>query len=101
MKRVYHKSVKSAAQKRAMEQYLETREKIRQDNPGLLSSMRERIAAQMRQPQQEQPQKPANVGEEKIDRRKNLQTVEKLLEITTASMGFQNRVKTLIAQAQI
>lgn len=74
-----------------MEQYLETREKIRQGNPGLLSSMRERIAVQMH----------TNDTPEKIDRQKNIQTVQKLLEITTASMGFQDRVKDIITQTRL
>lgn len=82
-----------------MEQYIETRAKIKKDHPDLLMSMREKITQQMRAGGASEPV--MNVaGDEKIDRRKNLQTVEKVLNLKAASPDFQEKLKKMILAAQ-
>ena len=89
MKRVYQKGRRSEVQKRAMELYLEIRAKIRKDNPGLLSSIRERLLAQ------ENPQQIT------IDRQKNLQTINKVMDLPSHSVEFQAKLRKLIASASL
>ena len=89
MKRGYQKGRRSEAQKRAMELYLEIRAKIRKDNPGLLSSIRERLLAQ---------QNPQQI---KIDRQKNLQTINKVMDLPNHSTEFQAKLRKLISSVNM
>ena len=73
-----------------MEQYIETRAKIKKDHPGLLDSVRQKITMQ-----------PFNASALKIDRDKNLRAISKMLELKTPSVAFQNKLQKMILESQI
>jgi hypothetical protein len=79
----------SGVQKRAMEQYTRTREKIERDHPDLLESVRRRISSP---PDMDS----IRAGEEKIDLRKNLKTVLTFIETSGVSTDAQSKIQHMI-----
>ena len=77
MKRIYRKKEKRQVRDDALEQFRETREKLETENPELLGSLRDKII--------ESGQGVAVSGEDSktvpIDRKKNMDTVLRFLEI--------------------
>lgn len=89
MKRDNKNLRRSELRKKAMELYLLTRDKIRKDHPGLLSSVRDRLV----QKNDENPLK--------IDRNKNIKTIHKMMNISNFSDDFHAKIEKLMTSQNL
>ncbi len=90
-RRVYFRS---KVKQRAFEQLRKTRAKIDADNPELLESVRRQISSP--------PEIKKNCGSRyKIDRKKSLETVKTLMEITQKSPSFQEELKKILLETKL
>jgi hypothetical protein len=78
-----------------MKNYRAARKNI---DPELLENIRVLIAEKMQEGALESKQEQTQNAQLKIDRRKNLQTIQKVLELTSHQTDFQQKIKKMLVE---
>lgn len=81
-----------------MKEYRKTREKIIKENPRLLKRTRSRINCDAFHMPLSAKLSQGEEGMEPIDREKNMNTINKMLELTPPSAEFQRQLKRMLVE---
>lgn len=89
MRRIYGKKRSEKAKSEALAQFRETRDMLNESHPGLLDDIKDRIL--LADPQQEMPDMVP------IDRKKNMETILKFIEMSPDSGLLKGELKTFLS----
>ena len=101
MKRVYsnrNKKKKAELRRLVLRQLAKMRKKIRKEHPGMLEKMQDMMVTQKKSvavaPQQQTSQ------ETRIDQKKNIEAVEKMLSLKNSDPAFEKAVRAMLSKQE-
>lgn len=102
MKRILNnrkKQKKAEIRRLVLDQLRKMRKKMKREHPGMLENMRETLEEQKKAAAQKSAKKPAPQppkNEVSIDQAKNIEAVEKMLNLKGKNPGFEKAVKAML-----